>query len=76
MRIISPTSGKILPVLEKQWKHNEFEYNYLIICKYLNIVKSDDKFTLNINSTSSCNIKMLNIVWGNNIQLLTLNNRC
>jgi hypothetical protein len=37
--------GKMVPILARAMKDKEFEYNFLTICRYLNLVKNKNRFT-------------------------------
>jgi hypothetical protein len=39
MGVISLMMGKMVPILARAMKDKEFEYNFLTICRYLNLVK-------------------------------------
>jgi len=55
------TVGKMVPALCKsQGKDNKLEYNFLMICIYLNLeIKSENNFIVNRKHTSCYNIKIL-----------------
>ena len=45
-------------------KDNKLEYNFLPVCRYLNVAKiSEDNFTANRKFTSCYNIKILKRLW-------------
>jgi hypothetical protein len=56
IRVISLTTRLMVPILERAI---EFEYNFLTICSYLNLVKkSDDNFIATRKFTSCYNVKI------------------